>query len=101
MTGFHRDTVMRLGVRIGEGCQRIMDNNMRDLPCRLIQVDELWGYCRMKQKTRTVTPQRATLAMSGHGLLLIRKQSSSRLSRLATAPATWQICSLKIWRLDC
>src|SRR5438045_3215064 len=51
MTGIHRDTVMRLGVRMGEGCQRIMDDKMRNLPCKLIQVDEVWGYVRMKQRT--------------------------------------------------
>src|SRR3954453_6729701 len=51
MTGIHRDTVMRLGVRMGEGCQRIMDEKMRDLCCKLIQVDEVWGYVGMKQKT--------------------------------------------------
>jgi transposase-like protein len=33
MTGIHRDTIMRLGVRMGEGCQRIMDEKMRDLSC--------------------------------------------------------------------
>jgi IS1 family transposase len=51
ITGVHRDTIMRLGVRIGEGCRRIMDDKMRNLPCRLIQVDEVWGYVGMKQKT--------------------------------------------------
>ena len=29
MTGVHRDTIMRLGVRIGKGCARIMDEKMR------------------------------------------------------------------------
>jgi hypothetical protein len=51
MTGIHRDTVMRLGVRIGEGCRQLMDEKMRNLPCRLLQVDEVWGYVGMKQKT--------------------------------------------------
>lgn len=51
ITGIHRDTIMRLGLRIGEGCQRIMDTMMRNLPCRLIQVDEIWGFVGMKQKT--------------------------------------------------
>jgi hypothetical protein len=51
ITGIHRDTVMRLGVRMGEGCQRILDEKMRNLSCRLIQVDEVWGYVQMKQKT--------------------------------------------------
>lgn len=52
MTGIHRDTIMRLGMRVGEGCQRIMDEKMRNLPCKLIQVDEVWGYVAMKQKTK-------------------------------------------------
>src|ERR1043166_3582702 len=51
ITGIHRDTIMRLGMRMGEGCQRIMDTMMRNLPCRLIQVDEVWGFIGMKQKT--------------------------------------------------
>ena len=29
MTGVHRDTIMRLGVRIGQGCARILDEKMR------------------------------------------------------------------------
>jgi hypothetical protein len=44
ITGIHRDTIMRLGVRMGEGCQCIMDEKMRNLTCRLLQVDEVWGY---------------------------------------------------------
>jgi IS1 family transposase len=49
MTGIHRDTVMRLMVEVGEGCQRIMDEKMRDLPCKRIQVDEIWSYVKVKQ----------------------------------------------------
>ncbi|MGH9585738.1 MAG: hypothetical protein ACRD3F_02215 [Acidobacteriaceae bacterium] len=34
ITGVHRDTIMRLGVRIGQGCTAFMDAKMRDLsPC--------------------------------------------------------------------
>ena len=49
MTGIHRDTVMRLMVEVGEGCQRIMDEKMRNLPCKRLQVDEIWAYVRKKQ----------------------------------------------------
>ena len=31
MTGIHRDTIMRLGVRIGEACKVIMDEKFRNL----------------------------------------------------------------------
>src|SRR6266545_6177931 len=51
ITGVHRDTIMRLGVRMGEGCQRVLDTMMRNLPCRLIQVDEVWGFVGMKNRT--------------------------------------------------
>ncbi len=43
MTGIHRDTNMRLGVRVGQGCGRVLDHVMRDLLCERIQVDEIWG----------------------------------------------------------
>jgi hypothetical protein len=33
MTGVHRDTVMRLLVRVGDTCQKIMDEKMRNLNC--------------------------------------------------------------------
>ncbi|CAN5428886.1 IS1 family transposase [soil metagenome] len=51
MTGIHRDTVMRLGVRVGEGCRALMDTKFRNLSCRVIEVDEVWGFVGMKQKT--------------------------------------------------
>ncbi len=51
MTGIHRDTIMRLGVRMGQGCHAILDDKMRDLPCQNIQVDEVWGFIGAKQKT--------------------------------------------------
>ena len=51
ITGIHRDTIMRLGVRMGEGCQAIMDQKLRNLDSRIIQVDEVWGFIGMKKKT--------------------------------------------------
>ncbi len=50
LTGIHRDSIMRLLVRVGNGCEKIMDETMRDLPCRYVQVDEIWAYVGKKQK---------------------------------------------------
>jgi len=50
MTGVHRDTIMRLTNRVGEGCQRLLDTRMQGLPCQHIQVDEVWTYVAKKQK---------------------------------------------------
>ncbi len=55
MTGIHRDTVMRLGVRMGEGCKKIMDEKFRGLNARVIEIDEVWGFVGMKQKTANLT----------------------------------------------
>jgi len=49
MTDTHRDTIMRLLVEVGSGCAKLMDESMRDLPCRRIQVDEIWAYVGKKQ----------------------------------------------------
>lgn len=49
MLDIHRDTICRLLARVGEGCARLMDESMRDLTSRRIQVDEIWSYCQVKQ----------------------------------------------------
>jgi IS1 family transposase len=51
MTGVHRDTIMRLGVRVGQGCAAIMDDKMHGLDLPNIQVDEMWGFIGAKAKT--------------------------------------------------
>jgi len=51
MTGVHRDTLMRLGVRIGQGCARLLHRKMRNLDCRSIQVVEIWGFIGKKDKS--------------------------------------------------
>jgi IS1 family transposase len=50
VTDIHRDTIMRLGVRVGEGCRQIMDAKMRGLSCKQIEVDEIWGFVGAKRK---------------------------------------------------
>jgi hypothetical protein len=50
MTGTHRDTICRLLVEVGDGCAQLMDAEMRELPCRRIEVDEIWAYVAKKQR---------------------------------------------------
>lgn len=49
-TCIYRNTIMRLGVRVGEECQRIMDAKMRNLSCKRLELDEIWGYVAKKQR---------------------------------------------------
>jgi IS1 family transposase len=51
MTEIHRDTIMRLMIRVADGCDRLMDEMMRGLTCPRLQLDEIWAYVGMKQKT--------------------------------------------------
>lgn len=55
VTGVHRDTVMRLGVRVGKGCARLLDVKMQNLSCKQIQFDEIWGF--ICKKERHCTPE--------------------------------------------
>lgn len=53
MTGIHRDTIMRLGVRVGEACQAMMNDKLRDLDIKEVQVDEIWGFIGKKKANLT------------------------------------------------
>lgn len=55
LTGVHRDTIMRLAVRIGEGCNKLHHAMMRELQVNRIELDEIWSYVGKKQ--RKVTPE--------------------------------------------
>ena len=50
MTGIHRDTIMRLGVKVGESCASLLDEKMQNLTLGHIEVDEIWGFIGKKQK---------------------------------------------------
>jgi len=54
ITGVHRDTIMRLGVKVGQGCTTLLDAKMRDLPCNRLEFDEIWGFIGKKEKHVTV-----------------------------------------------
>ncbi len=53
MTGVHRDTILRLLNRVGERCNDLLHVQMRGLPCRLLQVDEIWTFCKKKEQHLT------------------------------------------------
>lgn len=55
ITGINRNTIMNLGVRVGQGCAKLMDAKMRDLTCHFLQFDEIWGFIGKKEKHRMPT----------------------------------------------
>lgn len=50
MTGIAKNTVTKLLVDMGTVCSVHMDRELRNLPCRKIQCDEIWAFCYSKQK---------------------------------------------------
>lgn len=45
-----KNTVMSLGVTVGEACGRLHDARMRNLNVSLLELDEAWGFIAKKQK---------------------------------------------------
>ena len=44
------NTVTKLLVDVGQACSEYQDKVLRNLPCKQIQVDEIWAFCYAKQK---------------------------------------------------
>jgi IS1 family transposase len=44
------NTVTKLLVDLGKACSEYQDKALRNLPCKRIQVDEIWAFCYAKQR---------------------------------------------------
>lgn len=50
MTGAAQNTITKLLADLGEGCTEYQDGVLVDLPCKVVEADEIWAYCYAKQK---------------------------------------------------
>jgi IS1 family transposase len=50
ITGAAKNTVTTLLTDLGAACGTYQDAVLRDLPCTVIECDEIWAYCYAKQK---------------------------------------------------
>ncbi len=50
MTNVNRETVGTLLLRVGDGCAALLDETMRDLSCKRLELDELWAFIGKKQR---------------------------------------------------
>jgi len=50
MTGAAKNTITKLLVDLGEACAEYQDGVLVDLPCKVIEADEIWAYCYAKHK---------------------------------------------------
>ncbi len=49
LTRVQKKTIGRLLIRVGNACQSLLDERMRDLSLRHVQVDEIWTYVQKKE----------------------------------------------------
>lgn len=50
LTGIHRDTIMRLGARVGFGCAELHDRMFVGLRVNRLELDELWAFVGRKRR---------------------------------------------------
>jgi IS1 family transposase len=50
VTGVHRDTIMRLLLLAGKRSEKLLDEKMRNLETRYLQLDEIWCYVGKKRR---------------------------------------------------
>src|SRR5262245_5601960 len=50
MTGVSKNTITKLLVDLGCACTEYQDRVLRNLPCRKLQLDEIWSFVGCKQK---------------------------------------------------
>jgi hypothetical protein len=49
LTGASKNTIVKFLRDAGEACLRYQDEHLRNLPCKRIQVDEVWSFIHAKQ----------------------------------------------------
>ena len=74
LTGIHRDTIMRLGARVGRGCAELHDRMFVGLRVGRLEMDELWAYVGKKQRHL----KRGDSAEKGDQYTFVALASSSR-----------------------
>jgi IS1 family transposase len=50
LVGVCREAVLRLLVRVGGGCEALLDEKMVGLPCTRLELDELWAFVGKKAR---------------------------------------------------
>src|SRR5580704_204934 len=74
LTGVHRDTIMRLGARVGRGAAELHDRLFVGIRTGRLELDELWAFVGCKQKNVT----RKDLAVRGDQYTFVAMASSAK-----------------------
>jgi transposase-like protein len=55
LTGLHRDTILKILVKAGEKCEKLMGRLIVNVVCEDVQADEIWGYVSKKEAHKLPT----------------------------------------------
>jgi len=77
LAGVEHKTVLRILLRVGKHCQRLLDEKMRNIRSRFIQVDEMHGYVQVRQKN--LDPRRHDEQTMGEQYVFIAIDSETKL----------------------
>jgi len=50
MVGIDKKTALRLLADVGDACEAYLDETLRGLKCKRLQLDEIWSYCHAKER---------------------------------------------------
>lgn len=77
ITGVHRDTILRLLIRVSKICKSLSDVNLRNLNPSLIQADEIW--CFVRKKDKRIKPREKNKKYIGSQYLYIAMCAETKL----------------------
>ena len=77
ITGVNRNTIMKLGITLGEKARELSDSFMTDIKCNLLQVDEIW--CFIGKKNRNLTTQEKRQGEFGDQYIFVALDSDTKL----------------------
>ena len=84
LTGINRETVMKLGARVGEGCAKLHNALMQNLNVSRLEFDEIWQYVGKKRKAVkatdpvTVGDQYTFIALGGSSKAIVSYYTGKR-----------------------
>jgi IS1 family transposase len=77
ITGVHRDTILRLLVLVGERCEHLLSERVRNVPVKDVQADEIWGFVAKKESHKC--PEEANNREIGDGYCFVALERHSKL----------------------
>lgn len=77
ITNVNRNTIMKLGITLGEKARELSDNFMTDIECNLLQVDEIW--CFVGKKNKNLTPQEKRQNELGDQYIFVALDAETKL----------------------